>query len=189
MAKLKHKRKTSQPKQNVLLKLDLGCGQNKREGFTGVDSVAGAGVDVVHDLMKFPWPFKSDSVEEVFSSHFLEHVPGLLRIPFMDELYRVMKVGAKAIIITPFGWSSRAVQDPTHQWPPIVEASFLYFNKGWREQNKLTHYLGKCDFDFNINYIADPETASKNEESRNFYIKHYVNAISDLQMVLTKRQP
>jgi ubiquinone/menaquinone biosynthesis C-methylase UbiE len=167
------------------LKLDLGCGENKREGFLGVDLFAAADYQV--DLMKFPWPFKDASTEEVFCSHFLEHVPGPLRIKWMDELYRILIPGGKATIVTPYWSSPRAIQDPTHQWPPLVENSFLYFNKDWRVQNKLTHYLGKCDFDFNYGYILDMETAQKSQETQQFYIRHYVNAVSDLQVNLVKR--
>jgi hypothetical protein len=38
------------------MKLDLGCGTKKREGFVGVDSMTLPGVDVVVDLRITPWP-------------------------------------------------------------------------------------------------------------------------------------
>jgi predicted SAM-dependent methyltransferase len=56
------------------LKLDLGCGQNPKEGFEGVDLYGDKAKHRV-DLFKFPWPFASDSVDEIHCSHFLEHVP------------------------------------------------------------------------------------------------------------------
>jgi SAM-dependent methyltransferase len=124
-------------KKQKTLKLDLGCGNNKQEGFTGVDFKKTPAVDIVHDLFKFPWPFKDNSVEETFSSHFFEHVPGSIRGKLMDEVYRILIPGGKAVFITPYWSSMRSVQDFTHQWPPICETSYLYFNKGWREQNKL----------------------------------------------------
>ena len=170
-----------------LLKLDIGCGQNKKDGFTGMDSAAADGVDIVHDANVFPWPFDDGSVDEVFCSHFLEHLTGDQRIPFMDELWRIMKDSAKATIITPFYSSSRAVQDPTHRWPPLCEASYLYFNKKWREDNKLTHYLGTCDFDFTCGYGLDGEVSLRAEDYQRYAVKHYINSVLDLQVVLTKR--
>lgn len=170
-----------------LLKLDLGAGESKKEGFLSVDLYAKADFKV--DLMKVPWPWRDESVEEVFSSHFFEHVPGPQRIPFMDELWRILVIGGKATIITPYFSSRRAVQDPTHAWPPLCEQSYLYFNKGWREQNKLQHYLGTADFDFTFAYLCDPETAGRNVESQQFWVKHYVESVSDLQVTLTKRAP
>lgn len=175
------------------LKLDLGCGESKREGFLGVDLFCPTDFKV--DLMKFPWPWQDSSVEETWCSHFFEHIPGTQRIKFMDELWRILvtplpgkpETGGKCTIIVPYWSSPRSVQDPSHQWPPVVENSFLYFNKGWRDANKLNHYLGKCDFDFTYGYLADQETAAKSQETQVFYIKHYLNAVNDLQVNLTKR--
>ena len=175
------------PVAQYLLKLDLGCGQNKREGFTGVDIWDGPGVDRVVDLFKFPFPFETESVEEVFTCHFFEHVPQGLRFQFMDEVYRILMPSGRATFITPYWASMRAVQDPTHEWPPIAESSYLYFNKKWRETNRLTHYKVTCDFDFVYGYVLDQETALKNAEAQQFWAKHYTNAVSDLSVTLTKR--
>lgn len=178
------------PEPEKLLKLDLGSGQSPREGFEGVDFVAAPGVKHVVDLLKFPWPFKSASVEEVHCSHFFEHVPAKLRGKWMDELYRVLVPEGKATIICPYYTSIRATQDFTHEWPPISPNSFLYFNKGWREQNKLTHgwYDLRCDFDFVYGYAINANWAARNDEARNFAVQNYINAIDDLHVTLTKRK-
>lgn len=182
------KKKTVVPPE--LLRLDLGCGDSKTPGFLGVDKYKTASTDFVVDLFKFPWPWKNDSVEAVYASHFFEHVPGKMRGQFMAELYRVMTVGGTATFVTPYWSSMRAIQDYTHEWPPIAESSYLYFNKGWREQNKLTHYLtGACDFDFTYGFALDQETASKNAEAQQFWTKHYVQSVNDLSVTLTKRAP
>lgn len=179
--------KQKKAKAVISYKLDLGCGNNKREGFTGIDFKKTPAVDIVHDLFKFPWPFADGSVEEVHCSHFFEHVPAKLRGAFMDELYRVMKPGAKAQFITPYWSSVRAIQDPTHEWPPISEMSYLYFNKGWREANKLEHYGFECDFDFTCGYGLAGDIAPKNQEAQQFAISHYINAANDLFCNLTRR--
>ena len=173
-----------------LLKLDLGSGDNVREGFMGIDFVATEGVKKsggrAWDLKKTPWPWKDESVIEVNCSHFLEHLTGLERIPFMDELYRVLAFKGTALIITPYWSSMRAVQDPTHQWPPICEASYLYFNKPWRITNKLDHYGSKADFDYTYGYQVDGMWVNRNQETRDFAIRNYVNSIMDLHVTLVK---
>jgi len=170
------------------LLLDLGCGDSKREGFIGVDIAKTPSVDIVYDLTKFPWKFaKTESVSEVFASHFVEHLDGPERIKFMDEVYRILVPGGKATFITPYYNSVRASQDPTHKWPPVSENTYLYFNKAWRDQNKLSHYPIKCDFDFGYGYAQDPLWATRSQESRDFANKHYTNAILDLQVVLKRR--
>lgn len=173
------------------LRLDLGCGNNKRDGFKGVDFVKTDAADYVHDLFTFPWPFKDSSVEELHAAHFFEHVPHLLRGKFMDEAYRILVPGGKFTIICPYYTSVRATQDFTHEWPGISQNSFLYFNKGWREQNKLTHgyYDLKADFDFSYGWSVNAAWQARNDEARNFAIQWYANAVDDIHVNLVSRKP
>lgn len=166
------------------LKLDLGCGANKRDGFHGVDLVKLKGVDTQCDLFRMPWPWRSGSVDELHCSHFIEHVPDL--IGFMDECWRVLKPGGQMTVIAPYYTSIRCWQDPTHR-NAISEATFLYFNQGWLKGNGLEHYGIKADFDFTYGYALDPDIANRNDEARAFAIKHYWNAVQDIQVTLTKR--
>ncbi len=56
------------------LKLDLGSGSRPREGFVGVDIAALENV-VAFDLTSGDkWPWKDGEVEELTSSHFIEHI-------------------------------------------------------------------------------------------------------------------
>lgn len=172
-----------------LLKLDLASGDRKREGFIGVDIADIPGVtDVILDLKQHPWPWPDNSVGEVNCQHFIEHLTGHERMAFMNELYRVLAVGATAFITGPYWSSMRAWQDPTHE-RPLSEADFLYYNKEWREKALLSHYPITCDFDFVYGYIPYPETAQRSQEWRDFAIKHYINVIADLNITLTKRAP
>lgn len=125
------------------------------------------------------------SVAEATVTHKLEYISGDARTRFMEELYRILMPGGKATIVVCYWTSARAVQDPASEWPPICEQSFLYFNKGWREINKLPAI--KCDFDFTYGYQVDPETAGRNTETQPFWIKHYMNTANDLHVTLTKK--
>lgn len=183
--KIKQKKRTA--KEKKLLKLDLGCGQNKREGFTGVDIAKAPGVDVVHDLLKFPWPFAAGSVDDAHCSHFFEHIPNRLRMPFMDELARVLIPGGRVTIICPNWTSVRAYQDPTHEWPPIGWQSFFYFNKGWRVTNKLDHYPVKCDFDFSFSHNVNPVFSGRSQEFLQASLDTMLNVALDVIVTLTKR--
>lgn len=57
------------------MKLDIGCGASKPEGWTGIDVAKVPGVDIVHDLFQFKWPIPDDSVDEARCIHFVEHIP------------------------------------------------------------------------------------------------------------------
>jgi len=95
------------------LKLDLGCGSSKKAGFLGVDVIQLEGVDVVHDLNMFPYPFKEDSVDEMWLDNVLEHLDKPLLV--LEELYRIAKNHAKITIAVPYFRSFYAYIDPTHQ--------------------------------------------------------------------------
>jgi predicted SAM-dependent methyltransferase len=51
------------------MKLNLGCGNQKIEGFTGIDLCEEA--DLKHDLRK-PLPFPDKSVDEIMAIHLIE---------------------------------------------------------------------------------------------------------------------
>lgn len=56
------------------VKLDIGCGQNKQQGFVGIDYEAFPGVDIVHDVEVFPWPLPDECADIAVTSHLLEHI-------------------------------------------------------------------------------------------------------------------
>jgi len=169
------------------LKLDLGCGKNKQEGFLGVDSISFEGVDVVTDLRK-AWPWAENTVQEVHCSHFFEHLTQTERAHFWNELYRVLKVGAQARIISPHWSHSCAYGDPTHQWPPVSEWAVYYANKAWRDANAPhTNSLLSCDFDFVVGASWDPWLEPRNQETKMFAMQHYVNSCRDVIFTVTKR--
>src|SRR5262249_39996117 len=131
-----------------------------------------------------PWPWPAESVGEVFCAHYIEHTSDL--IAFMNELGRILIVGGTAKLIAPYYSSMRAWQDQTHK-RAISEASFLYFNKGWRVDNKLDHYPITCDFDFAYAYAMTPEWMMRSQEARDFAIKYYWNVVNDIHVTVTKR--
>ena len=168
------------------VRLDLGAGENVREGFEGVDFFAPNAKHKVN-LLSFPWPWADNSVDELHSSHFLEHIPmvytrenasggwlyeNVPNVPesrdllcrFMDEAFRVLKPGGKFKIIVPSGRSDRAFQDPTHR-RFFVEASFFYFDKRFRDNNKLGHYLCGCDFQGNVSFVMPSEIGLLSSEA------------------------
>ena len=79
------------------LRIDIGCGVRCIEGFAGIDSMD-FGQKYIHDVRK-GMPFEDNSVDEVHSSHFVEHLTGPERVMFFNELYRVMKIGAIGCIL------------------------------------------------------------------------------------------
>jgi len=199
------------------MKVDLACGDNKHEGFIGIDIVDIPEVDIVHDLSVYPWPLEDNSVDEVVCNHYIEHIPhddilgdikDILKettsfdefkekllnkkkskdgfIKFLEELHRILKPGGKAKIVAPYATNVRAYGDPTHT-RYIHDWSFYYANKEWMDNNKLTHYDIKADFDVKFSYFIDDELSLKSTEVRQDAFKRDWNSIVDLIVELTKR--
>lgn len=62
-------------KNNLGIRLDIGCGGNKQPGFVGMDFRKEHGVDIVQDLTLFPWKqIPDESVSLAMASHLLEHI-------------------------------------------------------------------------------------------------------------------
>lgn len=171
------------------MKLNLGCGNKKAEGWVNVDKVQTEASDQLVDLFEFPWPWEDESIDQIQAIHFFEHVPAKLRGKFMDEVYRILKPECLFSIIVPAYNSSRYYQDFTHEWPPLVPGSFYYFNKSWREKQGLTHgdYDLKSDFDAQFGYNMRQDWLLKTTEVQTFASEHYWNAATDMIVNLTKR--
>ena len=102
------------------LKLDLGCGFVKPDGFIGLDDLTGVGAqlpseerapDVFLDLNSASLPFEEDSCSEVRSSHFLEH-SNLAHV--FDQVFRVLRPGGTFLFVVPYANSAQGMF-PGHQ--------------------------------------------------------------------------
>ncbi len=93
--------------------LDFGCGPKKTPGAIGVDKVAFAGVDVVWDLEKFPYPFKDDSADGAVLSHCIEHFDDPIAV--LREVSRIVRAGGRIRILTPHFSSMNVYSDFTHR--------------------------------------------------------------------------
>jgi len=82
------------------MKLDLGCADKKQKGFIGMD-VRDHGQEIVRDVRR-GIPFNDNTFDEVYTSHFMEHVPSGEELYFvMEEIYRVLKPEGKLTIRVP----------------------------------------------------------------------------------------
>lgn len=93
--------------------LDLGCGPNKFPGALGLDMFDLPGVDIVHDLESYPWPFPDNSFDRVICRHSLSHLNDLIKV--MAELHRVLRPGGFLEILAPHYASDNFNTDPTHK--------------------------------------------------------------------------
>lgn len=109
---------------NDKIKLNLGAGEDRKDGYINVDWNDLAKPDVKHNLNQFPYPFENNKFDEVVASHVLEHLDKPFEV--MKELHRILKPGGELIIKVPH--FSRGFTHAEHAHG--FDVSFpMYFNK------------------------------------------------------------
>lgn len=177
-----------------LIKLNLGCGKQRMDGFIGVDSIAYEGVDIVCDLGSGTWPWADNSVDFAHCSHFIEHLTNLNdkweRVHFFNELFRVMKPMGQCFLVFPHRSSNRFHGDPTHK-EPLDEFAFFYLDRLWRSQNAPHTDIQynpngyDCNWNCTWGYTVIPELAVRNVEYQQYAMKYYRDVILDMQVTMT----
>ncbi len=82
------------------MKLHLGAGTKKLEGWVNIDSVKATGADLIHDITK-PLPYEDQSVEEILAEDLLEHFDKYMRYVVFYEWVRVLKIGGRVTLQVP----------------------------------------------------------------------------------------
>lgn len=152
------------------LRLDIGCGSLKREGFIGVDILDVA--DYQCDIATERLPFADDSASHIFSSHCLEHIPPAQLAHVFQEFTRVAKDGALLELWHPFSmhrdafiWDHKTFLNEEHyyhiayrfpeHWEPILGARWTLDEIRYSvEERTIVDLLRRgVDLDFAVNYL------------------------------------
>lgn len=106
-----------------MIKLDLGCGGSKPEGYIGIDQYQQGQTDIVCDISK-GIPLDDNYADEIRAWDFIEHIED--KIFMMNEIHRIARGGARIDISVPSTDGRGAWQDPDHKsfWN---ENSFCYY--------------------------------------------------------------
>jgi len=148
------------------MKINIGAGGEKFEGFVTVDYDKNCNPDYCFDIEKEKWPFEDNSVDQVIAHHVLEHLgEGYFHV--MQELYRVCSHGAMIDVHVPHPRHDAFLADPTHR-RPITPLGLWLFSKKFNDTHKDTSAsrLGYYyDVDFEVTDVVEiPE---------DFYIKQF----------------
>ena len=108
-------------------KLNFGCGADIKRGYINLDKSKIKGVDVVHDLDKYPWPFPSNHFDEVYGRDAIEHLRDLFKA--MQEIHRISKDGALVRLIVPY-WHSSGAFYPNHYYFFNTDSMKFFTEKG-----------------------------------------------------------
>jgi predicted SAM-dependent methyltransferase len=98
------------------MKLNLGCGFDRRDGWLNVDNFPECEPDRLLDIEALPWDLPTDGFELVLMKHVLEHVGAQFDqfAGVMRELYRITQPGGIVEIHVPHFRHDTFWSDPTH---------------------------------------------------------------------------
>lgn len=127
--------------KDTLKKLNVGCGTSILPGFINLDHTDAPHIDIWYDLesgVQMCWKKEQPGwggvarakvpdnyFDRMLCSHVFEHIRNPLAM--LRELWRVAKPGCSLVIMTPYGSSDNAWEDPTHV-RPIFKDTYIYFN-------------------------------------------------------------
>lgn len=127
---------------------------------------------------------KDESVDEIVGDYVIEKVPNL--ILFIEECYRILRPGGKAVFTSPNAASSTAWISPLTV-RGICESTLNFSSKDWREQYKFTDYTMRADFEVTGQFVVDQEALARSDEAKNFWLKRYMNVAQGIIFTLTKK--
>ncbi|HEY0220758.1 MAG TPA: class I SAM-dependent methyltransferase [Candidatus Paceibacterota bacterium] len=147
-------------------RLNLGSGNDIREGWVNLDKFPLKGVDIVHDLEKLPLPFQNEEFDEVLCQDILEHLD---YIPLLKEIHRILKTGGKLTVRVPHFSSKNNFIDPTHRKMFSIN-TFSFFTMG--HFSKARGYY----FDFHFGEISSTKITFE-KSSRFFWYNSIVEKL------------
>lgn len=183
------------------MKLNLGCGQNKLQGYVNIDKYPTFNPDLVWDLERTPYPFDTNSVSEIAAYHVLEHIGQTTDVflAIIKEIHRIMAPGGAMEIKVPHHRSDGYWGDPTHVRPinPAIMGLFskkncrMFAERGW-PNTPLAEYL---DVDFDIVsmsvqlmpvWFEKLQSGKMSAAEVDLAANTYWNVIDEITMVLRK---
>ena len=155
-------------KKNEKIIVNLGCSGSRIPGSIGVDVIPRDGtVDIVHNLNKYPYPFKENYADEIHLYHVLEHLDDSIKT--IEEIYRILKPGGILYLRVPHFSSLYAWGDITHKKAfsiyafDIFDASRDYKKWGYTKAKfdiltrRIRYFYTWPNEDWYMKYIVKPD--------------------------------
>ena len=130
--------------KGLKIDLELGCGPNKKNNQSiGIDILDFNCVDIVGDIFEVLKKIPTESINNIYTSHFFEHIKEIDKL--IKEIHRILVKNGKITIIVPHFSNPFYYSDFTHK-VFFGLYSFSYYSKNNFKRN-LPDYQNKKLFD------------------------------------------
>jgi SAM-dependent methyltransferase len=182
------------------MKLELGCGRTKKEGYLGVDLVSEA--DIQMDMLEYLLTLEDNAVDTVRSYHSLEHLPKEKFVRVFKEILRTCKNGSIIEIGVPYHTQYVNLGNPYHKMY-FNEHTFRFFVRDNDDHYNVIPRSGLIrDYSFGlydsanegplpgyvriktIDYVYLPEYENKSEEEKQYARLHLNNVVLEMNIIL-----
>lgn len=182
------------------MKLDLGCGLKKKEGYVGVDLVESA--DIQKDMYDYLVTLPDNSVDAIRAYHSLEHLTKSEFLKVFKEILRVSKNGSIIEIGVPYHTQSVNLTNPYHHMY-FNEHTFRFFCRDNEDKYNVIKKSNLIrDYSFGlwdsahegnlsgyvrikkIDYVYLPEFKEKSEEDKEYARIHLNNIVLEINIEL-----
>lgn len=151
--------------------LEFGCGNRKRDPDSiGIDALDYECVDIVGDVFEVLGFIPNGTVDDVYSSHFVEHVSDVPRL--LNELARVLKPGGRLAITVPHFSNPYFYSDISHK-ASFGLYSMSYFSVDRQLTRKVPSY--QRDLLYELHSVR-----LEFKSSPPFYVRHAVKKLLGL---------
>lgn len=123
-------------------KINIGCGNDYKEGWLNTDISRAVRTDALNDIGKDFLPVTDRSAEEVYCSGVLEQIQSNNELVHaMNEMWRVLQYDGKLEVVVPNAEHSIAFQDPMDV-RKFTPQTFDYFKEGTPEYKNYGRVYG-----------------------------------------------
>lgn len=185
------------------MKLNLGCGFLKIDGYVNIDYEELCAPDLCINL-EDPWPFDDNSVSEIRAHHTLEHLGATYEkfLFVLKEMYRVSQHQATWHIRVPHWQHDNFYHDPTHVRVITPQTLRMYdqtrnmhdFETGGHESklglfSNIDIELVKHQYIANEPWNTQLANGTLHEEDMQSIGQNYINACQEIHMEVLVHKP
>ncbi len=138
------------------MRIELGCGRHKKEGFDVYIDRVDFGFNEVCDFEKNKLPFEDNSINFIWCNHVLEHMRDAQNI--LNECWRVLKPGGIFEVKVPYGLWPGASKPVHHQcitecwfdWLTRVDLWEWYQYRPWNIEKMNISYGDRGPYEIKV---------------------------------------